>query len=221
MLDLIKDLAVQNESKIVLLVADGLGGLPVRPGGPTELEAAATPNLDALVAENVCGLSVPVAPGITPGSGPGHLGLFGYDPLRFRIGRGVLEALGIDFDLGPDDVAAFIRSVLTDNSREHFVALYLDAAHCVVSYSLIAIGTADRCVVQPREIFQRAILSGAVAIIVAHNHPSGDPTPSAEDVYVTRQLVEAGKLLSIDVLDHLVIGHSGGWLSLKERGLGF
>jgi 2,3-bisphosphoglycerate-independent phosphoglycerate mutase len=106
MLDLIKDLAVQNDSKIVLLVADGLGGLPVAPGGPTELEAAATPNLDALAAANVCGLSIPVAPGITPGSGPGHLGLFGYDPLRFDIGRGVLEALGIDFDLRPDDVAA-------------------------------------------------------------------------------------------------------------------
>ncbi|MGH6905730.1 MAG: 2,3-bisphosphoglycerate-independent phosphoglycerate mutase, partial [Geminicoccaceae bacterium] len=106
MLDLIKTLAVPSESKIVLLVADGLGGLPAAPGGPTELEAAATPNLDALVAGNVCGMSIPVAPGITPGSGPGHLGLFGYDPLRFSIGRGVLEALGIDFDLGPDDVAA-------------------------------------------------------------------------------------------------------------------
>jgi len=106
MMDLIKDLAVQNHSKIVLLVADGLGGLPAAPGGPTELEAAATPNLDALVAGNVCGLSIPVAPGITPGSGPGHLGLFGYDPLRCSIGRGVLEALGIDFDLGSDDVAA-------------------------------------------------------------------------------------------------------------------
>jgi 2,3-bisphosphoglycerate-independent phosphoglycerate mutase len=106
MQDLIKDLALQNESKIVLLVADGLGGLPTTPGGPTELEAASTPNLDALAARNVCGLSVPVAAGITPGSGPGHLGLFGYDPLRCSIGRGVLEALGIDFDLGPDDVAA-------------------------------------------------------------------------------------------------------------------
>jgi 2,3-bisphosphoglycerate-independent phosphoglycerate mutase len=106
MMALIKDLAIRNDSKIVLLVGDGLGGLPAAPGGPTELEAAATPNLDALVAANVCGLSVPVAPGITPGSGPGHLGLFGYDPLRCTIGRGVLEALGIDFDLGPDDVAA-------------------------------------------------------------------------------------------------------------------
>jgi 2,3-bisphosphoglycerate-independent phosphoglycerate mutase len=101
-----KELAIESRSKIVLLVADGLGGLPREPGGPTELEAAATPNLDALVARNVCGLSIPVAHGITPGSGPGHLGLFGYDPLQYTIGRGVLEALGIDFDLGPNDIAA-------------------------------------------------------------------------------------------------------------------
>jgi 2,3-bisphosphoglycerate-independent phosphoglycerate mutase len=106
MFDLMRDLATPSRSKIVLLVADGLGGLPREPGGPTELEAAATPHLDDLVAHNVCGLSIPVAPGITPGSGPGHLGLFGYDPLAYTIGRGVLEALGIDFELGPDDVAA-------------------------------------------------------------------------------------------------------------------
>jgi 2,3-bisphosphoglycerate-independent phosphoglycerate mutase len=106
MFDLMRELATQSRSKIVLLVADGLGGLPREPGGPTELEAAATPHLDGLVARNVCGLSIPVAPGITPGSGPGHLGLFGYDPRAYTIGRGVLEALGIDFDLGPDDVAA-------------------------------------------------------------------------------------------------------------------
>ena len=106
MLDLIKPLATRNPSKIVLAVADGLGGLPVERGGPTELEAAATPHLDALVRDNVCGLSIPVLPGITPGSGPGHLGLFGYDPLQHQIGRGVLEALGIDFELQPNDVAA-------------------------------------------------------------------------------------------------------------------
>src|SRR5215467_14210218 len=103
--DLLHILHEENASKIVLLVADGLGGLPLEPGGLTELETARRPNLDALAREGVCGLSLPVLPGITPGSGPGHLGLFGYDPLQYRIGRGVLEALGIDFSVGPKDVA--------------------------------------------------------------------------------------------------------------------
>lgn len=104
--NLMRELQEPNDSKIVLVVADGLGGLALTPGGKTELETARTPNLDALLREGVCGLSIPVLPGITPGSGPGHLALFGYDPLEHRIGRGVLEALGINFPLGPQDVAA-------------------------------------------------------------------------------------------------------------------
>src|SRR5437870_10651970 len=104
--NLIRELHEPGDSKIVLLVADGLGGLPLEPGGKTELESARTPNLDALAREGVCGLSIPVLPGITPGSGPGHLALFGYDPLQYRIGRGILEALGIHFQVGPKDVAA-------------------------------------------------------------------------------------------------------------------
>jgi 2,3-bisphosphoglycerate-independent phosphoglycerate mutase len=104
--DLMRELSMEAKTKIVMLVVDGLGGLPIEPGGPTELEAAHTPNLDALAGRASCGLSVPVLPGISPGSGPGHLSLFGYDPLRYEIGRGVLEALGIGFELGPDDVAA-------------------------------------------------------------------------------------------------------------------
>src|SRR5947199_2736411 len=102
---LIRSLREPNTTKIVLVVADGLGGLPLEMGGKTELESARTPNLDACVREGVCGLSVPVLPGITPGSGPGHLALFGYDPLEFQIGRGILEALGINFQVGPRDVA--------------------------------------------------------------------------------------------------------------------
>ncbi len=103
--ELIRELREENASKIVLLVADGLGGLPLEPNGKTELESARTPNLDACAREGVNGLSIPVLPGITPGSGPGHLGLFGYDPLEYRIGRGILEALGIQLEVGPRDVA--------------------------------------------------------------------------------------------------------------------
>ncbi|HET6883464.1 MAG TPA: 2,3-bisphosphoglycerate-independent phosphoglycerate mutase [Pirellulales bacterium] len=103
--ELTRELFVKNDSKIVLLVADGLGGLPLEPGGKTELETANTPNLDGLTKKGVLGMSIPVLPGITPGSGPGHLGLFGYDPLKYVIGRGALEATGIGFDLGKNDVA--------------------------------------------------------------------------------------------------------------------
>ena len=113
--ELVADLREDNGSKIVLLVADGLGGLPLRPGGKTELETARTPNLDACVREGVCGLSLPVLPGITPGSGPGHLGLFGYDPLEYRIGRGILEALGINFKVGDRDVAVRGNFVTLEN----------------------------------------------------------------------------------------------------------
>ncbi len=104
-IELMRRLSISGTSKIVLLIMDGLGDLPGA-NGLTPLEAARTPNLDRLASQGICALSTPVAPGITPGSGPGHLGLFGYDPLDWDIGRGVLEALGIDFPLGPDDLAA-------------------------------------------------------------------------------------------------------------------
>lgn len=102
---LLRQLHVKNDKKIVMFVADGLGGLPLSADGKTELETANTPNLDALAQRGVQGASIPVLPGITPGSGPGHLGLFGYDPLQFVIGRGALEATGVGIELQPGDVA--------------------------------------------------------------------------------------------------------------------
>ncbi len=105
-LNLIKRLAKKAQSRIVFLVMDGLGGLPMEPGGRTELESAKTPNLDAMAKEGICGLHEPIGPGITPGSGPAHLALFGYDPIKYQVGRGVLAALGIDFDLRKGAVAA-------------------------------------------------------------------------------------------------------------------
>jgi 2,3-bisphosphoglycerate-independent phosphoglycerate mutase len=105
-LDLIKEISIASPTKIVLLVIDGLGGLPHPKTGKTELETAKTPNLDRLAAKGICGLIDPASPGVTPGSTPGHLALFGYDPLKFSVGRGVVEAMGIDFDLKPADIAA-------------------------------------------------------------------------------------------------------------------
>ena len=105
-LELLHDCYVSNSSKIVLLVVDGLGGLPHPDTGKSELETANLPNLDAMARESACGVTTPVLPGVAPGSGPGHLALFGYDPLKYIIGRGALEALGIDVELRPGDVAA-------------------------------------------------------------------------------------------------------------------
>lgn len=105
-LDWIHELAQPASTKILMLILDGLGGLPLTVNGLTELEAAHTPNMDRLAREGICGLSQPVGAGITPGSGPGHLALFGYDPAQYVIGRGVLEALGIGFPLEKHDVAA-------------------------------------------------------------------------------------------------------------------
>lgn len=103
MQNVIKNLVQKNSSKIVLIVLDGVGGLPVN--GKTELEAADTPNLDAMARSSACGLHMPVSWGITPGSGPGHLGIFGYNPLEYQIGRGILEALGLGMEVRKTDVA--------------------------------------------------------------------------------------------------------------------
>lgn len=103
---IVKELSVKTETKIVMLIMDGLGGCELEQGKPTELEAALTPNMDELVRGGICGLTDPVAPGIMPGSGPSHLALFGYNPVKHIIGRGVLAAAGVAFEMQPSDVAA-------------------------------------------------------------------------------------------------------------------
>jgi len=112
--DLLDQLAVKTEARLIFLVMDGLGGMEVPEKGGSELQVARTPNLDALAAQGVCGLFDPVAPGITPGSGPGHFAIFGYHPVVFNIGRGVLSACGIDFPLTPRDVAARVNFCTID-----------------------------------------------------------------------------------------------------------
>ncbi len=111
-----RSLATPSNRRILFMVLDGLGGLPDAETGLTELEAASTPTLDDLAATGECGLTVPVLPGITPGSGPAHIALFGYDPVDNQVGRGVLAALGVEFDLRPGDVAARINFCTLDDA---------------------------------------------------------------------------------------------------------
>ena len=114
---------------------------------------------------------------------------------RFKISR-------------PDDIAAFCRSIMLDNSREQFIALYLDGAHMVAAYSLISIGSANFTTVHPREVFRRAVLVGAIALVIAHNHPSGDTTPSQEDLSITKRMRQCAEILGIKFLDHVIVTDS-------------
>ena len=103
------------------------------------------------------------------------------------------------------EVAPVLRGLLPDNSREHFLALYLNGAHEVIAYSVVSTGSANSAPVQVREVYQPALIAGALALIVGHNHPSGKTAPSQEDRGVTKRLKEAGELIGIKLLDHLII----------------
>ena len=118
----------------------------------------------------------------------------------------------------PEDVHQVMQQYFLDCPCEHFVVLLLSTKNHILAISPVSVGTLNASVVHPREVFQRAILANAASIILAHNHPSGDPTPSPEDIELTRRMVEAGKLLDIGVLDHVVVGEDS-FASLKERGL--
>ena len=132
--------------------------------------------------------------------------------LRFRgKGRTVRTSLS-----NPSDAARFFRSVIGPDVRENFLAVYLDGRHRPIGWRVVSIGTATTCLVHPRETFQPAVCLGAASIIVGHNHPSGDPNPSAEDISVTKRLAHAGAILGIKLCDHVVFG-SEAFVSLRER----
>ena len=109
----------------------------------------------------------------------------------------------------PIDVARFVRKLIGNDAREHFVVIMLDARHKAIAYQVVSVGTATASLVHPREVFQGAVGTGAIAIIVAHNHPSGDPSPSREDREVTERLIQAGKVLGISLLDSVVVTDRG------------
>jgi len=120
----------------------------------------------------------------------------------------------------PGDAAVILLPEMSMLEREHFVVVFLDTRNRILSHKTLYTGTINSSIVRIGEVFQEAIRRNVTSIIVAHNHPSGDPNPSPEDVSLTRRLVEAGKLIEVDVLDHLVIGNQK-YISMRERGLGF
>jgi DNA repair protein RadC len=140
----------------------------------------------------------------------------------FELGRRLLVAAPMERPCvkSPADAANLLMLEMGGLEQEHLKTLILDTKNHVLKVHTVYIGSLNTAVVRVGELFREAIRLNAAAVIVAHNHPSGDCTPSAEDVHVTRQMVEAGKLLAVDVLDHLIICQAR-WVSLKERGLGF
>ena len=117
----------------------------------------------------------------------------------------------------PQDAAMLVMESMRYYKREHFVCLFLNIKNKVLAQETISIGTLDASLVHPREVFRAAIRHGCASVICIHNHPSGDPTPSHEDIAITRRLMEAGELVGIEVLDHIVIGDKR-YVSLKEQG---
>ena len=118
----------------------------------------------------------------------------------------------------PEDVASLVRSKLKGKKKEHFLAILLDTRNQLIKVSEISVGSLDTSVVHPREVFKEAIAASAASVIFVHNHPSGDPEASEDDIKLTKRLAEAGEILGIDVLDHIIIGDKK-YLSLKREGL--
>ena len=120
--------------------------------------------------------------------------------------------------ISPKEVYKIVSEYLNGVDREHLVLLTLDTKNCINSITTVSIGSLNTSIVHPREVFKTAIISNASSIILAHNHPSGDPTPSKEDINITDRIKERGKILGIDLLDHLIIGDDS-YISLKEKGI--
>ena len=118
----------------------------------------------------------------------------------------------------PEDVAGLVRSRLKGKKKEYFLALLLDTRNQLIRVAEISVGSLDSSIVHPREVFKEAVLASAASVIFAHNHPSGDPEASEDDIKLSKRLAEAGELMGIDVLDHIIIGDKK-YLSLKREGL--
>src|SRR5580658_8997050 len=186
-------LTIKTNAKLALLVLDGLGDLANREQNYlTPLEAAATPNLDRLARDSAQGRMSPVAPGITPGSGPGHLALFGYDPLEFQVGRGVIEALGLGIELKAGDVAARAnfctidaKGIVTDRRAGRIETEVCEELCALLASKIKKIGTTDIIIKAGKGhrfvvVFRGKDLEGPLTD--ADPHHEGAPVPHAEPV---------------------------------------
>lgn len=148
--------------------------------------------------------------------------------IRFRQIKAVYETLTVK-----DSVANYLKtssrytapvqvyetfSFLMQETKEMFLTLHLDGKNRIIAMDMVSVGSLNQSIVHPREVFKTACLSNAASVILAHNHPTGDPTPSSEDITITRRLKEAGEIMGIKVLDHIIVG-DGEYLSFVERGL--
>jgi len=151
-----------------------------------------------------------------------------FKPIKFKQIRAVYEILEVKEDLSaylppdrrytsPEQISQ-IFSFLTTESKEYFFTLHLDGKNRILCLDGVSVGSLNQSIVHPREVFKTALLSSAAGIILVHNHPTGDPSPSSEDITITRRLKEAGELLGIKVLDHVIVG-DGEYISFVERGL--
>jgi DNA repair protein RadC len=138
----------------------------------------------------------------------------------FELGRRQeLEPELKNFDIkDPESVVRAIRASIQDKAKEHFKLILLNPRNKIIGISTISIGTLNASLVHPREVFKDAIMHSAASVVLAHNHPSGDPEPSEDDLTITRRLIEAGKILGVEVMDHIIIAKNG-FFSFKERGL--
>jgi len=138
----------------------------------------------------------------------------------FELGRREeLEPELKNFDIkDPESVVKAIRASIKDKAKEHFKLILLNPRNKIIGISTISIGTLNASLVHPREVFKDAIMHTAASVVLAHNHPSGDPEPSEDDITITKRLIEAGKILGVEVIDHIIVGKNG-FFSFKEKGL--
>jgi len=135
----------------------------------------------------------------------------------FELGRRLLKNKPHKLLLTPNDVHREMKDY-RNHKQEHFVVFYLDSRNGEIASLVVSIGTLNASIIHPREVFEPAIAHSAAQIIIAHNHPSGDPEPSEDDIMITKRLSEAGKIIGIEIVDHVVVSHNG-WVSFKEKGL--